>query len=520
MSNTPAGSNGGGLIRALGPVMATAVVVGTVIGSGVFKKPGGIADKVPYTGLVATLWVVGGLLVILGALAYAEVCVLLPRAGGNYVFLREGYGRLAGFLWGWVEFWIIRTASIAALATIFIESLNDILKQLQGSNVALGFWGQKGGIVAAILFLTAVNMRGVRWGGGLQVFITVVKVGSLLAILALPVVALALTLGTTPSASNFRPMWPDDWSTIKLSGLGAAFLGVLWAYHGWMNIAPIAEEVRRPQRNLPLALLLGVGIVVFLYLGANVAYYSIIPTAEMAPLSKEGSPPVVTVMFLRLLGPIGTLLASGALMCSVFGALNGNLLVGPRLLYAMGEDRLAPRALRDVHPRWHTPANAIAVMGGWAALMVLTVAVLSEFGWIDPGKSHFDRLTDFAMFGAVIFETMAVVSIFVLRWKMPDAPRPYRCVGYPLTPALYVVVPGYVLYNYFQTEQTIREAQTGVGFIVVGIVVYYLFGLGRQPAAKAGDVKPQESGPGDDGPKTPPPGELTVVDERVQPGTR
>src|SRR6516164_8117326 len=153
-----------GLPRALGAVMATALVVGTVIGSGVFKKPAGIADKVPYTGLVALLWVLGGLLVILGALAYAEVCVLLPRAGGNYVFLREAYGRLFGFLWGWVEFWIIRTASIAALATIFIESLNDILRT-PGIDLPLGFWAQKLVIVAAILLLAAVNVRGVKWGG-------------------------------------------------------------------------------------------------------------------------------------------------------------------------------------------------------------------------------------------------------------------------------------------------------------------------------------------------------------------
>ncbi len=348
--------------------MATALVVGTVIGSGVFKKPSLIADKVPYSGIVALMWILGGVLVILGALAYAEVCVLLPRAGGNYVFLREGYGRLFGFLLGWVEFWIIRTASIAALATIFMESLNDILKSPRIGH-ELGFWPQKFGIAATILALAAVNVRGVKWGGGLQLFITIVKVGSLLAILALPIVALIVVLRAAPSTANFGPVWPDDWSAVRVGGIGSAFLGVLWAYHGWMNIAPVAAEVRQPQRNLPLSLLLGVGIVVFLYLGANLAYYSMIPTSEMAPLSKEGSPPVVTVMFLKLLGPVGTLLASAAIMCSVFGALNGNLLVGPRILYAMGEDGLAPQALRAIHARYRTPAVAIWVEGGWSALL-------------------------------------------------------------------------------------------------------------------------------------------------------
>ena len=501
--NQPTPSPQPGLARSLGPVVAMALVVGTVIGSGVFKKPSLIAEKVPYSGIVALMWIVGGILVVLGALAYSEVCVLLPRAGGNYVFLREGYGRLAGFLWGWVEFWIIRTASIAALATIFIESLNDILKS-PGIDLPLSFWIQKLSIVATILLLSAINVRGVKWGGGLQVFITIVKVGSLLAILAMPLIALVVTMRSVPSSANFRPMWPDDWSTVRIGGVGSAFIGVLWAYHGWMNISPVAEEVRQPQRNLPLALLGGVAVVVFLYLGANLAYYSTIPGPEMAQLSKERLPaavgimtggagvglpnrlqstPVATEMFRRLLGPLGMLLASGAIMCSVFGALNGNLLVGPRLLYAMGDDGLAPQALRAVHPRYRTPAAAIWVMGGWAALLVLSVAVLTETGVLQKGKSHFDYLTDFAMFGAVIFETMAVVSIFVLRRTMPDAERPYRCWGYPVVPALYVILPVFMVGNYLVNDQA--EALGAGGIIAAGVLVYYLLGLnGTGPQAK------------------------------------
>jgi amino acid transporter len=482
-------------VRALGPVMATALVVGTVIGSGVFMKPSRIAEKVEYSGLVAMLWVLGGVLVLLGALAYAEVCVLLPRAGGNYVFLREGYGRLAGFLWGWVEFWIIRTASIAALATVFVTSLNDILAS-PGIEMPLGFWAQKLAIIAAILGLAWVNVRGVRWGGGLQVFITIVKVGSLLAILALPFLALLVTMRARPDAANVRPVWPEDWSAVKLGGLGSAFLGVLWAYHGWMNIAPVAEEVRQPQRNLPLALLLGVGIIVFLYLGANVAYYAMIPGTEIAALEPQGTP-TSTAMFLRLLGPVGTLLASAVLMCSVFGALNGNLLVGPRLLYAMGDDGLAPKVLRDVHSRYRTPAVAIWVMGGWSALLVLSVAVLTYTKILDPKKSHFNYLTDFAMFGAVIFETMAVVSIFVLRRTMPDADRPYRCWGYPVVPALYVILPACMVVNYFVNEQA--EALGAGGIIAVGVVVYYVLGLAdtRPAVRKPDDLPPGASYPFD-----------------------
>src|SRR5262249_18047361 len=464
-----------GLVRGLGALMAIAVVVGTTIGSGVFKKPQTVAESVDYFGLVAAVWVLTGLLAFLGALTLAEVAVLYPKAGGNYVYLREGYGRLGGFLWGWVEFWIIRSASIAALATVFAESLHDVLRNQAiqealrldlGSN-PLGFWQLRILTVAVIVGLALVNVRGVRWGGYLQLFITLVKIGSLLAIFLLPFIVLlvgsAAAGGAKPQAANLTPAWPDTLSQISLGGIGSAFLAVLWAYHGWMNIAPVAEEVTKPQRNIPLALLAGVGTIIALYLGANLAYSLVIPREEIANLKDTTT---ATEFSLRLLGPIGAALASAAVMISVFGALNGNLLVGPRLLYAMGEDGLAPRALGAVHPTFRTPAIAILVMAGWSAALVIGVAVLTEVGFLDPRKSHFDVLTDFAMFGAVIFETMAVLSIFVFRRRYPLAPRPYRCWGYPITPAIYVILPAFILGNMFVNQRV--EALIGVGFIGLG----------------------------------------------------
>jgi amino acid transporter len=472
--------------------MTVAVVVGTTIGSGVFKKPQLIAEHVPYFGLTALLWVLGGLLVLLGALAYAELAVLFPRAGGNYVFLREAYGRLAGFLWGWVEFGIIRTASLAALATIFSESLNDVLGNDElcrrvglASGARLGPWGLKALTVAVLVGLALVNVRGVRWGGGLQLAITLVKIGSLVAIAALPFLVAAFGGSGTargPEPGNLRPAWPDDAGGINLGGLGTAFLGVLWAYHGWMNIAPIAEEVRTPQRTLPWALLLGVGIIISLYLGAVVAYALVIPRPEMAALRDTT---VATEFSQRLLGPLGAAAAAAAVMFSTFGALNGNLLVGPRLLYAMGADGLAPAALHRVHPRYHTPAAAILVLTAWAALLVVGVAVLTETGVLDPHKSHFDILTDFAMFAAVIFETLAVLSIFVFRRRLPDAPRPYRCPGYPVVPLLYVVLPGFIIVNTLVKESARVEALSALGFVAAGVAVYAVLGLGRTGPAKA-----------------------------------
>jgi amino acid transporter len=474
-----------GLIRALGPVMATAVVVGTVIGSGIFKKPQSVAEAVPYFGVAILVWVLGGVLALLGALAYGEVAVLLPRAGGNYVFLREAYGRMAGFLWGWVEFWIIRSASIAALATLFVESLSTLVADPglqrhlglpQGS--ALGFWAQQWVTVLILAVLAGVNVLGVRWGGLLQLVITLIKVASLIGIAILPFVVEGEG-PAGPDLARMRPVWPDNWGAVKLGGVATAFLGVLWTYHGWMNVAPVAEEVRRPQRNIPLALLAGVGMLIALYVAANVAYYLVLPRAEMAGLKA----PVATVFFQRLLGPAGLALAAAAMLFSTFGALNGNLLVGPRVLYAMGEDGLAPRALGAVQPRFHTPAWAILALGAWSAGLVVGVAALTQLGWLADTKSTFDRLTDYAMFGAVIFETLAVESIFVFRRRWPNAPRPYRCPAYPLVPALYVLLPAFILVNMFRNQRA--EALAGLGFIVVGAAVYLALGLGRVKAKDA-----------------------------------
>ena len=459
------------LVRGLGPYMAIAVVVGCVIGSGVFYKAQVVAENVPSFEWAAVVWISVGVLAILGALTLAEVVVLYPRAGGSYVFLREGYGRCAGFLWGWVEFLIIRAASQAALATVFTECFRDILKHATGHPDPLEYWGEKSLSMAIIIMLAFVNVRGVRWGGGLQLVITIVKIGSLLGILLLPWIWLALSREIPVAAmpTGLPKKVPDE---ITLGGYLAAVLGVLWAYHGWMNIAPVAEEVRNPSRNLPLALLGGVGIVIFLYLGANLAYHKVLPMWEIANIENTS---VATVFSKRLLGDIGGVILSAAIMFSVFGALNGNLLVGPRLLYAMGKDGLAPPSLAAIHPRYHTPALAIFVMAGWSALLLLSVALLSWFGVISDDKSHFNMLTDFTMFGALIFETLAITTIFVFRRRLPNAERPYKCIGYPVVPALYLILPALVVGNMFVDKKQQLEALAGIGFILVGAIVYFLF---------------------------------------------
>jgi len=466
------------LPRVLGPTMATAIVVGTVIGSGVFKKPQAVADNVPNFGCVALVWILGGVVAFLGSLAVAELAVLFPRAGGSYVFLREAFGRLFGFLWGWVEFWIIRTASIAALATIVMESLHNVLRAVHGVTMdrdVMDFWEERYLTVGIIAILAWVNVRGVKWGGLLQVVVTAVKIVSLVAIMLLPFLIRGPLDGGTPSATAVGV------PAFSWAGIGVAMLGVQWAYHGWLNIAPVAEEVRQPQRNIPLALLGGVGCVIVLYLGANVAYHLVIPQAEMRDLKNTT---VATEFAFRLLGPIGAAVAAAAVMCSAFGALNGNILVGPRVLYAMGQDGLLPRALNRVHPRYQTPALAIVVEAIWSCLLVLGSAALARFSlpvWdlgehyeinlnLPQGKPLFDVLTDFAMFGAVTFETLAVATIFVFRRRMPNVERAYRCWGYPVTPIIYVIILTVVAVNTLLTQRT--EAALAVGFVAVGAGIY------------------------------------------------
>jgi amino acid transporter len=483
MQPTPASQS---LPRVLGLWMTTAIVVGTVIGSGVFKKGRIVSENVPEFGLAMAVWVLGGVLALLGALALAEVAVLYPHAGGNYVFLREAYGRLMAFLYGWVEFWIIRAASIAALATMFTDSFHDALAQALypgypgGSFEVLGFWARQLLTASVILALAAVNARGTRLGGAVQFFITLLKVGSLLFIIALPFAVYALVgeANAGPKVERLSPVWPADVGSINWGKFGVALIGVLWAYHGWMAIAPVAEEVKDPQRNIPLGLLGGVVLLIGLYCGANLAYDLVLPRDAIIAKDANGelsATPIATEFCLKLLGPIGAVVASAIIMTSVFGALNGNLLVGPRLLYAMGKDGLAPTSLGAIHPQYQTPVMATAVLAAWSCILVLGAPSLI------PGKSPFDVMTDFAIFGSVTFETLAVASIFVFRRRIPITPenRPYRCWGYPVVPLLYIAGMCAVIVTFFATPQSRSEALIGVGFIGVGAVVYGLVFRGR-----------------------------------------
>ncbi len=467
------------LPRIIGPWMAGAIVVGTVIGSGVFKKGRNVAENCPEFSLAISVWVVVGLLSLMGALTIAEVAIRIPKVGGNYAFLRDGYGRWAGFLWGWVDFGIIRTSSIAVLAVMFVESLSDILVLVNGTGISR--WFRVVGALSVIAGLTLVNIRGTRIGGGLQMFLTLLKVASLLAIMALPfgVLLFPNEALVRPSISNFQPIWPD-FSSINWSHYGIAVVGVMWAYHGWLNITPIAEELKEPQRNIPRALLGGMAVLIFLYVGAQIAYFSVVPASDMAIKDANGgfsTTPLSTEFCSRLLGPVGVLLASLILMVSVFGSLNGNILVAPRLLFAMSNDGLSPPKLHEVHPRFQTPSAAMIVFSGWAMLLILLAEIGRELGLIDTKKLVFDILTDYCVVGGIMFETLGVASLFVLRWRDRHltASLPYRCPGYPIVPAIYVLFMAAVLANMFIGTSQRTEAIVGSCYAALGALVYFLF---------------------------------------------
>jgi amino acid transporter len=471
------------LPRVLGPWMLAAIVVGTVIGTGVFKKAFAVSQSVPESGPAIGAWVVVGLLTLCGALALSEVAAIFPQAGGNYVFLREAYGRLFGFLWGWVEFWFLRVASCAALSAVFTESLHDVLKLALGTREeVLDFWSRQAvaaGVVAGLGLLAA---RGMRLGATVQFAVTCVKVGSLIAILLLPLIVIAFVTNppTRPDPARLQPVWPSEWSVSYLGAFAVAMVAVMWPYNGWSNAAAVAGEVREPQRNIPRGFIGAVLLLIALYCSVNASYYLWIRGSEMAELSDT---PVATAVATRALGSFGTLAASAAIMVSVFGAIAGNMLVGPRGIFALSRDGLAPVALSRIHARYETPLVATLLLTGLTVVFIFAVAGYARSGWAsNPDKPPFDVITDFVVFGAGALETLAVASIFRFRSTHPPATvkLPYRCPGYPVVPAVFIVCMVAVLVNMFRAQQQRDEALIGLGFIVIGAVVYALV-LRRRP---------------------------------------
>lgn len=449
------------LKRVLGIWSAAAIVVGTVIGSGIFLVPSGMIQNVGTPLMVFAVWIFGGFLTLFGALSYAELAAAMPEAGGEYVYLREAYGPLWGFVYGWTQMWVAKSGSIATLATGFFIYLANFRPELEKVWVVvplpLGEAGQPLEIrygqllaMAVIAVLALINYFGVRAGGNVQVSVTLVKVLLLAGII---VIGLGTAHGTT---ANYHTSMRAPGG---IAGFFAALVAALWAYDGWNNVAMVASEVRKPQRNLPLALILGSLAVLAIYLLANFAYFRVLPADSVA-----GTDRVAGEMMRRIMGPGGAAAVSIAAMISIFAALNGSILSGSRVPFAMARDGLFFRRVGFVHPQHRTPSVSILALSAWAALLVLS--------------GRYDQLYTYVIFASVILYGMATAAVIVLRFKRPDLPRPYRTLGYPVVPALFVMAISCLVVSTLLKSP--RESLMGLGLICLGLP-FYFYWKRRQP---------------------------------------
>lgn len=403
------------LPRRLGLISAIAVLVGSTVGSGIFRSPAGIATKVPHEGLFLFAWVLGGLFALCGALTYAELSAAMPRTGGVFVYLREAFGRLPAFLFGWSELLIIRASALGAIATVFAEYLLRLLGVENATSVHYV-------AAAAIVLVAAFNFRGVHLGALVQNLTTGAKYGAL--VLLVLVTFLVGARLPAPPAIAASPVG----DTTSLSLFGLALISILWVYDGWGDVTFVSGEIKQPERNLPLALIAGTLAVIAIYLLTNLSYLRLLDIHQIA-----GSKLVAANATYRIVGDTGVRLVSLAVMVSAFGTLNGSMMTGPRIFYAMADEGLFFKKIAAVHPRFKTPYVAISLA---AALAIVFVMVRS-----------FEQLADMFVLAIWPFYAGGVAAIYVLRRKQPHLPRPYRTLGYPLTPALFILAALFLLGN-------------------------------------------------------------------------
>jgi APA family basic amino acid/polyamine antiporter len=448
------------LARDLGVSHASAVVVGTIIGSGIFLVPSEMMQAVGSARLVYLAWLVGGLLSFFGALTYAELGAMKPQAGGEYVYVRDAYGPLGGFLYAWTWFVIAKPASIATIATGLVRILGtfSIFSFFSNNVVAVPFaitWGQLVAIAAAIL-ISLLNYFGVKKAGEFQLVFTVLKVAIILGIVVVCFSGAGNATGR--GWSNFATTFTGAKGGI--AGFMAALVAALWAYDGWNDLNMVAGEVKKPERNIPIALIAGVATVGLLYVLVNAGVQYVLPASAIAASSRPASDAVALVM-----GRIGASIVSAGMAISMLVTLNGTIMSGARVPYAVARDGYFFSALADVHPRFHTPSVAIVLQA------VLSIALLLLGG-------NFRQLFSLAIFAEWLFYMIAGSTVFVFRWRDPQAARPYRMFGYPLVPALFVTVAAVLLCYTFRGEWP--NSLYGLLVILAGVPVFSWFRRQRQ----------------------------------------
>jgi len=439
------------LVRALTVGDVTLVTVGSILGTGIFITTADIARLLPHPGLILLLWILGGLVTLSGALTYAELGGLFPRAGGQYHFLKEAYSPFWGFLYGWAAFLVIMTGGIATLAVGFGEYLGAFLPFFSTKHVLLSLplgarsleinGGQLGGALA-ITFLTAINYVGLKEGTGVQNAITVIKIGS---ILALGFFGLMQPLPVTPQLFASLPAGG------VLTAMGVGMIAVIWSFDGWYGATNLAGEMRRPGRDLPLGLIFGTVIVTFLYALLNVVYVRALTVEQMQATTRIGESAALV-----LFGPIGARLINAAVLVSTFGCISSTILYAARIYLPMAQDGVFLPALAKIHPRYQTPAACILAQGLWSVLLTFS--------------GSYEQLYTYVVFAVVLFHALTGAAVFVLRRSRPEAERPYRAWGYPVVPLVFVVACVALVLNTLVEKPT--ESLIGLAILALGVPAY------------------------------------------------
>lgn len=463
----PADRWGERLVRRLGLWSAVAVLVGSTIGSGIFRTPAGVAQKIDDVPLFLLAWVVGGVVVLCGALTYSELAAAFPRSGGVYVFVRESFGKLPAFLFVWAELWVIRPGAFGAIgitaSAYTLRTLGADPAAIAASIGPLDIRAEQLLGAGYILLVGTVNYFGIHRGAVLQNLSTVFKVGAL-ALLVVVGFALGSPSADIPPGGIFTQR-----AAVGLSAFLLAMVAILWAYDGWADLAFVGGEVREPQKTLPRALLIGTGIVVVLYIAANLVYLYLIPIQQM-----KGAELVAADVARLVIGPAGVVIVSAAIAVSTFGTLNGSMMTAPRIFFAAAEDGLIPETIARVDPKNHAPTAAVVLMTVMGTIFILI--------------RTFTALADQFIIGIWPFYALAVAGVFVLRRTQPDLERPYRTWGYPFVPLVFLVAALFLLGNYLVRETT--SFVIDIGIILSGVPAYLAWQR-RRPRQSPGSIPNQ-----------------------------
>ena len=456
-------------VRVISRLDATALVVGSMIGSGIFIVSAQILRDVHAPGLLLIVWALAGVVTLMGALTYGELAAMFPRAGGQYVYLRESISPLFGYLYGWTLFVVIQTGTIAAVAVAFARFTAVLFPALSPEvffggtinfpqpigAITVGLSPQRLLAVVSIIVLTWINVRGVRTAAVIQTSLTAIKTGALAGL-----ILLGLTIGRNPAAiaENFgSSFWPAGGLTVAvLPVIGAAMVGALFSMDAWNNVGFAGSELKDPKRDLPFAMGVGVLTVTILYLLANVAYLSVLPAEAIATAPQDR---VATAVLKAILSDAGLYVMAVAIMISTFGCNNGLILSGARVYYAMARDNLFFKSAGTLHPEYKTPVVALVVQALWTSVLCLS--------------GTYGQLLEFVIFAALVFYMLTAAGLFALRVKRPEAERPVRVPGYPWLPALYFLLTTLIAVAMLAMKTT----YSGLGLlcVLVGVPVYFLW---------------------------------------------